>query len=119
LQAQQTAALAVDYALEKKGFDLKLFDVRELSSLTDFLLLVSGRSDRQVQAIAENIRTQFKHQHQLMPLAVEGMEQGRWSLLDYGDVMVHVFQPQVRTFYDLEGLWSEAPEIELERSAVE
>jgi len=119
LQAQQTAALAVEYALEKKGFDLKLFDVRELSSLTDFLLLVSGRSDRQVQAIAENIRTQLKHQHRLMPLAVEGMEQGRWSLLDYGDLMIHVFQPQVRTFYDLEGLWSEAPEIELERSAAE
>ena len=110
---------AVDYALDKKGFDLKLFDVRELSSLTDFLLIVSGRSDRQVQAIAENIRTELKHQHHLLPLAVEGMDQGRWILLDYGELMIHVFQPQVREFYDLEGLWSEAPVVDLELAEAE
>ena len=113
MQAREIALLAVDYALDKKGIDLKLFDVRELSSLTDYLLLVSGRSDRQVQAIAENIRTEFKHQHDILPLAIEGMDQGRWVLLDYGELMVHVFQQPVREFYDLEGLWSEAPEVEL------
>jgi len=110
---------AVEYALDKKGTNLKLIDVRELSSLTDFLLLVSGRSDRQVQAIAENIRTEFKHNHDIQPLAVEGMDQGRWILLDYGEVMVHVFQQPVREFYDLEGLWSEAPEVELEETGAE
>ena len=113
MQAREIALLAVDYALDKKGIDLKLLDVRELSSLTDYLLLVSGRSDRQVQAIAENIRTEFKHQHDTLPLAIEGMDQGRWVLLDYGELMVHVFQQPVREFYDLEGLWSEAPEVEL------
>jgi len=113
LQAREIALLAVDYALDKKGIDLKLFDVRKLSSLTDYLLLVSGRSDRQVQAIAENIKTEFKHQHDTLPLAIEGMDQGRWVLLDYGDLMIHVFQQPVREFYDLEGLWSEAPEVEL------
>lgn len=113
LQAREIALLAVDYALDKKGIDLKLFDVRELSSLTDYLLLVSGRSDRQVQAIAENIKTEFKHQHDTLPLAIEGMDQGRWVLLDYGDLMIHVFQQPIREFYDLEGLWSEAPEVEL------
>jgi ribosome-associated protein len=113
------ALKAVDYALDKKGIDLKLIDVRELSSLTDFLLLVSGRSDRQVQAIAENIRTEFKHKHDTIPLAIEGMDQGRWVLLDYGEVMVHVFQQPVREFYDLEGLWSEAPEVELAETGVE
>lgn len=106
---------AVELVLDKKGFDLKVFDVRELSSLTDYLLLVSGRSDRQVQAIADNVRTEFKHERDLLPLAVEGMDQGRWVLLDYGDLMVHVFQPDVREFYDLEGLWSEAPEIAVEQ----
>ncbi|MCK4503185.1 MAG: ribosome silencing factor, partial [Desulfuromonadales bacterium] len=75
--------------------------------------LVSGRSDRQVQAIAENIKTEFKSQHTIMPLAIEGMDKGRWVLIDYGEIMVHVFQPTVREFYDLEGLWSEAPEVEL------
>lgn len=113
MQTKEIAQLAVDYALDKKGMDLKLLDVRELSSLTDYLLLVSGRSDRQVQAIAENIRTEFKGKHDILPLAIEGMNQGRWVLLDYGEIMVHVFQQTIREFYDLEGLWSEAPEVEL------
>ncbi len=113
MQAIKTALLAVDYALDKKGMDIKLFDVQGLSSLTDYLLLVSGRSDRQVQAIAENIKTEFKQHHNVLPLAIEGMDQGRWVLLDYGEIMVHVFQQPVREFYDLEGLWSEAPEVEL------
>ena len=107
---------AVAFAQDKKGFDLKLLDVQELSSLTDFLLIVSGRSDRQVQAIAENIRTEFKSEHSLFPLAAEGMDQGRWILLDYGELMIHVFQPDVREFYDLEGLWSEASEIAIDQA---
>ena len=119
MHAQETALLAVDYALDKKAFNLKLFEVRDLSSLTDYLLLVSGRSDRQVQAIAEHIKTEFKQQHHLLPLAVEGMDQGRWVLLDYGEIMIHVFQQPVRDFYDLEGLWSEAPEVQLERTDAE
>lgn len=116
MQAKKTALQAVEYALEKKAFNLKLLEVKELSSLTDYLLLASGRSDRQVQAIAENIKLEFKHQHQVLPLAIEGMDQGRWVLLDYGGIMVHVFQQPVREFYDLEGLWSEALEISLERT---
>ena len=115
MQAKEFALQAVEFALDKKGFNLKLLEVKELSSLTDYLLLASGRSDRQVQAIAENIKLGFKKQQQELPLAIEGMNQGRWVLLDYGSVMVHVFQEQVREFYDLEGLWSEAPEIELEQ----
>ncbi len=116
MQTIDTALKAVEYALDKKGIDIKLLDVREVSSLTDYLLIVSGRSDRQVQAIAENIKTEFKSQHSIQPLAVEGMDKGRWALLDYGEIMVHVFQQPVREFYDLEGLWSEAPEVELEQT---
>ena len=116
MQGKKSVLQAVEYALDKKGFDLKLLEVRELSSLTDYLLLVSGRSDRQVQAIAENIKLEFKNQHQQLPLATEGMDQGRWILLDYGEFMVHVFQEPVREFYDLEGLWNEAPEVALERT---
>ena len=115
MQAKDTALLAVDYALDKKGFNLKLLEVKDLSSLTDYLLLVSGRSDRQVQAIAENIKVELKNQYKILPLAIEGMDQGRWVLLDYGDVMIHVFQEPVREFYDLEGLWSDAPDVPLER----
>ncbi len=119
MNAKEIALTAAHYALDKKGENLLLLDLNERSSLTDYLLLISGRSDRQVQAIAEQIRTEFKHQHQLLPLSVEGMEQGRWVLLDYGAVTIHVFQQPVREFYDLEGLWSEAPEVPLPEVACE
>ena len=77
MQENKAVLQAVEYALDKKGFNLKLLDVRELSSLTDYLLLVSGRSDRQVQAVAENIKLEFKTKHQELPLATEGMDQGQ------------------------------------------
>jgi len=113
LQSRTRALLAADYALDKKAFNLRILEVKGLSSLTDYLLIASGRSDRQVQAIAEGIRLGLKKDHETLPLAVEGMDEGRWVLLDYGDVMVHVFQEPVRDFYDLDGLWSEAPTVPL------
>lgn len=115
MQTIDTALLAVEYALDKKGIDLKLLDVREVSTITDYLILVSGRSDRQVQAIAENIKTELKDQHSIQPIAIEGMDKGRWVLIDYGEIMIHVFQQPIREFYDLEGLWSEAPEVEIKQ----
>ena len=111
MQAKDCALIAAEYALDKKGLDLRLLEISELSSLTDYLMIVTGRSDRQVQAIAEAIRVGLKKDHSQLPLAVEGMNEGRWVLLDYGEVMIHVFQESVRHFYDLEGLWSEAPEV--------
>jgi ribosome-associated protein len=113
LQAQEAALLCATYAADKKAEEMNLLDVRGLSSLTDYLLLCNGRSDRQVQAIAEGIRMGLKENHGLSPLAVEGMNEGRWVLLDYGDVMIHVFQQPVRLFYDLDGLWAEAPQVNI------
>ncbi len=113
LQSKDRALLAADYALDKKALNLRILEVKGLSSLTDYLLIASGRSDRQVQAIAEGVRLGLKQDHDTLPLAVEGMNEGRWVLLDYGDVMVHVFQEPVRDFYDLDGLWSEAPTVAL------
>ena len=108
---KERALLCAGYALDKKAFNVKLLEVRGLSSLTDYLVLASGRSDRQVQAVAESIRLGLKKDHDTPPTAVEGMREGRWVLLDYGDVMVHVFQQPIREFYDLDGLWHEAQEI--------
>jgi len=113
LESKQRAILCAAYALEKKAFDVRILEVRGISSLTDYLLLASGRSDRQVQAVAEAVRIGLKKEHATPPLAVEGMNEGRWVLIDYGDVMVHVFQQPVREFYDLDGLWSEAAEIQV------
>jgi len=114
LQSKDRALLCTHLALEKKALDLKILEVAGLSSLTDYLVIASGTSDRHVQAVAEEIRVGMKRDHDFHPLAVEGMDDGRWVLLDYGDVMVHIFQPEVRSFYDLEGLWSEAPEVQPE-----
>lgn len=113
MQAKQQALLCAAYALEKKAVNVRVLEVTGLSSLTDYLVIASGRSDRQVQAIGESIRLGLKKDHQEMPLGVEGMNEGRWVLLDYSDVMVHVFQEPVREFYDLDGLWSEAPQIDI------
>lgn len=111
MQSPDRALLCAAYALEKKAYNVRLLEVKGLSSLTDYLLIASGRSDRQVQAIAEGVRLGLKQDHATAPLAVEGMNEGRWVLIDYGDVMVHVFQEPVREFYDLDGLWSEAAEV--------
>lgn len=109
--SKERALLCAAYALDKKADKVRILQVQGISSLTDYLLIASGRSDRQVQAIAESVRLGLKNEHATPPLAVEGMNEGRWVLIDYGDVMVHVFQEPVRDFYDLDGLWSEAAEI--------
>ncbi len=113
MNSKERALRCAEYALGKKAFDARLLQVKDISSLTDYILIVSGRSDRQVQAVAEGVRLGMKQEHATEPLAVEGMNDGRWVLIDYGDVMVHAFQEPVREFYDLDGLWSEAAEIAL------
>ncbi len=102
-------------ALGRKAFDLVLLHVRELTSVADAFLICSGRSHRQVSAIGEYIRTELK-KHDIKPLSVEGVRDGQWVLLDYGDVIIHVFYEPVREFYDLEGLWIDAERIEIEDS---
>jgi len=111
LESKERALLCAAYTLEKKAFNVRILEVKGISSLTDYLVIASGRSDRQVQAAAEAVRLGLKNDHHTLPLAVEGMDEGRWVLIDYGDVMVHVFQEPVRDFYDLDGLWRDASEI--------
>ena len=97
-------------ALEKKAFDITILELKKASSLTDYFLICSGRSDRQVQAIAHSIEEKMGEQG-IRPLGEEGMREGRWVLMDYDDVVIHIFYDQVRLYYDLEGLWREAPRI--------
>jgi len=98
-------------ALEKKAFDMVLLDVKNISSFTEYFLICSGRSDRQVQAIASSINEDLKKKG-IYSLGVEGFEEGKWILMDYDDVVVHVFFDPVRKFYDLEGLWLDAPRVD-------
>jgi ribosome-associated protein len=99
-------------ALDRKAYDLVVLELGNLSSIADYFVICSGRSDTQVQAIADAI-AHDSTERGLRPLAIEGREQGRWALLDYGDVVVHVFYTPVREFYDLERLWVRAPRVEL------
>lgn len=93
--------------------DPLLFEAEALTSLTDYFLVTSGGSTRQVQAIAGHLSRKMREAG-LKPLGVEGEEEGRWVLMDFGDVVIHVFYQPVREFYDLEGLWVEAPRIEVQ-----
>jgi len=87
-----------------------VLDVADLTSYADVFIICSGRSNRQVSAIADFIKTDLK-KHKIKPLSVEGTKNGHWVLLDYGHVIIHVFYEPVREFYDLEGLWADAERI--------
>jgi len=97
-------------AMGKKAINLIALDVRGLTSFTDAFIICSGRSNRQVAAIAEHIHVALKKQG-VRPLSIEGMKEGHWVLLDYGHIVIHVFYEPVREFYDLEGLWADAKRI--------
>jgi ribosome-associated protein len=99
---------ATELAQELKAHDVMVLDLRGISSATDFFLVASGRSDVQVKAIAEHIVDGLREDGH-RPNHVEGLQGGRWALLDYIDFVVHVFHPQARAFYQLENLWGDAP----------
>jgi ribosome-associated protein len=94
----------------KKALNLIVLDVADLTSIADVFIICSGRSNRQVKAIAESIIVDLK-KHKIKPLSVEGTGEGHWVLLDYGHVVIHVFYEPVREFFDLEGLWIDAKRI--------
>jgi len=104
-----TTAIA-EMAWGKNAFDTKVFDVQDIASFTDIFILFSGRSDRHVIAIASAIETGMKKMG-LPANGVEGRTAGTWVLMDYGDVVVHIFESSTRGFYELERLWSDAKEI--------
>jgi len=104
--------LCLKAALAKKALDPVLLEMKGISSLTDYFLLCTGKSDRQVQAIARSIEETLE-KIGIRPLGQEGVAQGKWILMDYNDVVVHIFLEPIRKFYDLEGIWLDAPRIEV------
>jgi ribosome-associated protein len=103
----------VKAVMGKKATDIVVLDVRGLTSIADFFIICSGSSNRQVMAIAEFIQIYLK-KHGIKPLSVEGIKEGHWILLDYGHVLIHVFYEPLRSFYDLEGLWTDAKRINIQ-----
>lgn len=114
MSSREKAILCAQAAVSFKALDLVLLDVTGLSSFADFFVICSGKSSRQVQGIAENVEARLKASH-LRPMGVEGQREGQWILMDYGDVILHIFYEPVRAFYDLESLWSEARRVRVEQ----
>lgn len=96
--------------LGKKAESVVILGVNELTSLADAFIICSGKSNRQVMAIAEHVKTTLKKKD-MQVLRIEGLKEGHWVLMDYGDVIIHIFYEPVRRFYDLEGLWADAPRL--------
>jgi ribosome-associated protein len=110
--ARPTAVAIAKAALDKKGEDVTVLDVRGLTSYADYFVVVTADSDRQASAIADHVETVMKGQG-VSKVGVEGYEAGRWILVDYGDVVAHVMNKESRGFYDLEGLWADAPRFQV------
>ena len=111
-EAREKALLCVRFALEKKAYDLVVMEVGELTSLADYFLVCTGRSDTQVQAITQSLEENLKR-YGIRPLSIEGYTRGQWVVVDFGDVVVHIFYEPLREFYDLERLWGRAPRVRL------
>jgi ribosome-associated protein len=105
--AEGTARRAAEAALDKKAEDLVMVDLRDKSTYADFLVICSGTNERQLEAVAEAVEKSLHDAGQRL-IGSEGARGGKWVLLDFGDVVVHVFHQEERAYYDLEGLWSDA-----------
>ena len=108
-RARQLAELIAGYASDVKAQDIVELDLRGVLGYTDYFVIASGDTDRQAKAIHDRIHEGMKKEHGLLPRRVEGLGEARWILMDYLDVIVHIFTPEAREFYRLEQLWGEAP----------
>lgn len=111
--SENLALVIAEAALDKKGLGLKVLDMRGLVAYTDYLIICSGTSDRHCLAIADSIERSLRPD-KIRPLGVEGKPKGRWVLLDYGDVVVHIFVDSERDVYGLDSLWVDAPKMAVE-----
>jgi ribosome-associated protein len=107
--SEQLVGAISGYAADRKAAELVTLDLREIVGYTDYFVICTGRSDRQTKAIADAIQEGMKADHGILPRRVEGRTEARWILMDYLDVIVHIFTPQTREYYRLEQLWGEAP----------
>jgi ribosome-associated protein len=116
---RELALQVAEAALDKKAARIEIIDVRGKVDYTDYVVVMSGRSDRQVAAIARGIEEDLKHKHGARCSGVEGLPQGNWVLLDFGDVVTHIFHQDTRGYYDLEALWLDADRVEFEGQTAE
>jgi ribosome-associated protein len=106
---EEIAQAIAEYASDRKALEIVQLDLREILGYTDYFVICTGRTDRQTKAIHDAIHAGMKSEHGILPRRVEGLTQAHWILMDYLDVVVHVFTPDTREYYRLEQLWGEAP----------
>ena len=116
-EGRDVALAVAGAALDKKALQVEIIDVRGKVDYCDYVVVMSGRSDRQVNAIAKGIDEAMRRGHDLRCRGLEGLPQGAWVLMDYGDVVVHVFHEDTRGYYDLETLWIDAARVDLEAAS--
>ena len=111
LTALERAVRCAELASDKKGYDLRVLDITAISTIADFLVIISGQSDKQNQAICDHIRRELKKFGKVQE--IEGETEAKWIVMDYSDVLVHIFHEEQRKRYDLDGLWEKAEQVEL------
>jgi ribosome-associated protein len=119
LEPAELVSVIAEYAADKKAIDLIQLDVAEILGYADAFVICTGNTDRQTKAIHDGILEGMKKDHGTVPRRVEGLPEARWILMDYLDVVVHIFTPDARDFYRLEQLWGEAPKREIEAEPAE
>jgi len=116
MDSKELTALVIDALEDIKGIDIRTLDVRDKTTITDVMVIASGNTNRQVKALADSVVSRCKEKG-IQPIGVEGVEAGEWALIDLGDVVVHVMQPSVRDFYNIEKLWGEkSPGAQLDKT---
>lgn len=115
-QSKDWALIAAKAASDKKAEDIVAIEVRDLLIITDYFVIATGATNVQVRAIADEVEDQLRERGGIKPIGREGADEGKWLLLDYGDLVIHVFQPEERAFYRLEKLWNDAPRLALPAS---
>ena len=105
--------MAVRAAESKKAADIKVLDLTGITSFADFFVICTGANHRQIQAISDEVGVQLKQQAGELPISMEGYNQAEWILADYGDLLIHIFSPKAREYYDLERLWRSAKTVEI------
>lgn len=116
IELKKKAEIGYEAALSKKAIDISILDIRGVSSATDYFMICGGESSRQVQAIADEVIAKLK-EVDVRPLGIEGYESARWILIDYSDMVIHVFHQETRKYYELERLWDDVPIVEMKLRA--
>jgi ribosome-associated protein len=118
MSPERLATIIAAHAADRKAIDIVALDLRQVAGYTDFFVICSGNTDRQTKAIHDAINQGLKKEHGLLPRRVEGLSEARWILMDYLDVVVHVFTPETRDFYRLEALWGDVPRRDFDPEAL-